>query len=217
MTSLPAETFEQACQVIEDYEYRWHIEEYHKVIKTGCKIEGHALRAIGRFEALIGLVSVIGVRLLQLKTIGKADKAAVANRRVPHAWLHALKRPQAANTDLGNHCLRVLPRDRKARRLPCSQKRWRARMADHLARLSKTATNCLWNRNRNATSTLKTWVKTRSRSPPALDVYRTMNLSRAVAAPRLTAQFNPNPGASAPGYAPIAAPRLREMLQTSPS
>ena len=47
---------------------------------------------MGSFEALIGLVSVIGVRLLQLKTIGKADQAAVANRRVPHAWLHALQR-----------------------------------------------------------------------------------------------------------------------------
>jgi hypothetical protein len=91
MTSLPAKTFKQACQVIEDYEYRWLIEEYHKVIKSGCKIEGHYLRTLGRLEALFGLVSVIGVRLLQLKTIGKADKTAVAYNRVPHTWLNALK------------------------------------------------------------------------------------------------------------------------------
>jgi hypothetical protein len=91
MTSLPAKTFNQACQVIEDYECRWLIEEYHKVIKTECKIEGHSLRTIGRLEALIGLVSVIGVRLLQLKTIGKADKTAVAYNRVPPTWLNALK------------------------------------------------------------------------------------------------------------------------------
>jgi hypothetical protein len=91
MTSLPAKTFEQACQVIEDYEYRWHIEEYHKVIKSGCKIEGHSLRTLDRLEALIGLVSVIGARLLQLKTIGKADKAAVAYNRVPQTWLKAMK------------------------------------------------------------------------------------------------------------------------------
>jgi hypothetical protein len=86
MTSLPAKTFKQACQVIEDYEYRWIIEEYHKVIKSGCKIEGHYLRTLGRLEALFGLVSVIGVRLLQLKTIGKADKTAVAYNRVPSTW-----------------------------------------------------------------------------------------------------------------------------------
>lgn len=91
MTSLPARTFQQACQVIEDYEYRWHIEEYHKIIKSGCKIEGHSLQTLGRLEALFGLVSVIGVRLLQLKTIGKADKAAVAYNRVPHTWLNAMK------------------------------------------------------------------------------------------------------------------------------
>jgi hypothetical protein len=91
MTSLPAKTFEQAYQVIEDYECRWLIEEYHKVIKSGCKIEGHSLHTLGRLEALFGLVSVIGVRLLQLKTIGKADQEAVAYNRVPHTWLNALK------------------------------------------------------------------------------------------------------------------------------
>ena len=56
MTSLPVETFEHAWQVISDYENRWLIEEYHKVLKTGCSIERHALRTADCLEPLIGLI-----------------------------------------------------------------------------------------------------------------------------------------------------------------
>lgn len=90
-TSLPALTFEDAWQVVSDYECRWTIEEYHKVMKTGCSIERHALRTTGRLEALTGLISVIGVRLLQLKTFAKHEPETKASRRVPHSWLRALK------------------------------------------------------------------------------------------------------------------------------
>lgn len=71
LTSLPVETFEDAWQVIEDYENRWLVKEYHKVIKSACVIEQHALRTAARLEPLIGLISVIGIRLFQLKLIGR--------------------------------------------------------------------------------------------------------------------------------------------------
>lgn len=90
-TSLPVSTFDQAWQVIEDYETRWLIEEYHKVIKTGCSIERHSLRTRERLEALTGLITVVGVRLLQLKTISKHEPEAKAKNRVPSMWLNALK------------------------------------------------------------------------------------------------------------------------------
>lgn len=90
-TSLEVATFEQACQVIEDYETRWLIEEYHKVIKTGCSVERHALRTKDRLEALTGLITVVGARLLQLKTISKSEPEVKAKNRVPSMWLKALK------------------------------------------------------------------------------------------------------------------------------
>ena len=65
LTSLSVETFAEAWDVIESYECRWLVEEYHKVLKTGCRIERHALREADRLEPLIALISVIGVRLLQ--------------------------------------------------------------------------------------------------------------------------------------------------------
>lgn len=39
LTSVEVTSFEVALKVIEWYRYRWIIEEYHKCIKTGCKVE----------------------------------------------------------------------------------------------------------------------------------------------------------------------------------
>ena len=91
LTSLPVETFEDAWQIIEDYENRWLIEEYHKVLKTGCSIELHALRTADRLEPLIGLISVIGIRLIQLKLVGRSQPEAKAATHVPRSWLKCLK------------------------------------------------------------------------------------------------------------------------------
>jgi hypothetical protein len=91
LTSLAAQTFEEAWQIIEDYENRWLVEEYHKVIKTGCNVEGPALRTAERLEPLIGLISVIGIRLFQMKLVGRSQPEAQAKTHVPSNWLKCLK------------------------------------------------------------------------------------------------------------------------------
>lgn len=102
LTSLPVTTFAQAWQVIADYEHRWLIEEYHKVLKTGCSVERHALRQAKRLEPLTGLICVIGVRLLKLKTLAKQEPEAKACNRVPSMWLKVLKKmqPRLQKTEL---------------------------------------------------------------------------------------------------------------------
>lgn len=102
LTSLPVDTFDDAWQVIEDYENRWLVEEYHKVLKTGCSLEMHALRTADRLEALIGLISVIGVRLLQMKLVGRSQSQAKARTHVPSTWLKCLKlaRPKVKITEM---------------------------------------------------------------------------------------------------------------------
>ena len=90
LTSLPVLTFKDAWQVIEDYEHRWLIEEYHKVLKSGCSIERHALRTAGRLEPLIGLISIVGIRLFQLKLIGRTEQKTLAKGHVPQFWLKYL-------------------------------------------------------------------------------------------------------------------------------
>lgn len=90
LTSLPVKTFEDAWQIIEDYENRWLIEEYHKVLKSGCAVEDHALKSASRLEPLIGLISIVGVRLFQLKLVGRNQPEVKAKRHVPSSWLKSL-------------------------------------------------------------------------------------------------------------------------------
>jgi hypothetical protein len=90
-TSLPVETFGEAWTVIGYYELRWLVEEYHKAIKTGCATESRQLKAAGRLEALVGLTSVIAVRLLQLKSLARTNPEVPAQRVVPRVWLQMLK------------------------------------------------------------------------------------------------------------------------------
>ena len=91
LTSLAASSFKAAYQVIEDYECRWMIEEYHKVLKTGCRIEAHQLTTQSRLEALIGVITVVGTRLLALKYVGRNQPEARATSHVPASWLRVLK------------------------------------------------------------------------------------------------------------------------------
>jgi len=102
LTSLKVKSLADAWQVITDYENRWLIEEYHKVIKTGCSVESHALRTSDRLEPMIGMISVIGIRLFQLKLLGRNDRTGRAQNHVPSTWLRGLKllRPRLALSNL---------------------------------------------------------------------------------------------------------------------
>lgn len=97
-TSLAAETFSLAWKVIEYYEQRWLIEEFHKAIKTACRLESRQYTTAGRLEAVAGMISVLAVRLVQLKTIARDEPDRPAEQVVPRAWLEMLrvlrKRPQ---------------------------------------------------------------------------------------------------------------------------
>jgi hypothetical protein len=90
-TSLPVKTFDDAWRVVEYYECRWLIEEYHKALKTGCSVEQRLLRSPDRLEAMVGLMSVVAVRLLQLKTVARHDPHRSARKVVPPLWLEMLK------------------------------------------------------------------------------------------------------------------------------
>ncbi len=90
-TSLPVTTFEDAWRIIEYYEARWLIEEYHKALKSGCRVTARSLRTPARLEAMAGLLSVVAVRLLQLKSLARTDPARPARQVVPPLWLAMLR------------------------------------------------------------------------------------------------------------------------------
>lgn len=90
-TSLPIDSFDAVWQAIDYYEMRWLVEEYHKALKTGCRTEKRQLKTAGRLEALVGLTSVVAVRLLQLKSLSRVNPDVPAKRVIPPIWLKMLK------------------------------------------------------------------------------------------------------------------------------
>jgi hypothetical protein len=106
-TSQTAETFEQAWQILEYYEARWLIEEFHKCLKTGCRLESRLYSTTARLEAVAGMLSVLAVRLLQMKSVARQQPELPAARVVPKAWLEMLralrKRPIHTIRDFFRH------------------------------------------------------------------------------------------------------------------
>lgn len=67
LTSEPIGTPQEILRVVEHYRGRWKIEEWHKVLKSGCRIEDRQLESWDRLDVLLGLFSVIAWRLLAIR------------------------------------------------------------------------------------------------------------------------------------------------------
>jgi hypothetical protein len=90
LTSQPVEDLESALLVAFWYSCRWLVEEYHKAMKTGCRVEDRQLEHADRLEPLVGMLSVVAVRLVQLKQWGKMDGQRPATSVVPKPYVEAL-------------------------------------------------------------------------------------------------------------------------------
>lgn len=66
LTSVPTDTFEQACERLSWYATRWQIEVYHRTLKSGCRIEDRQLAAIDRLENCLAVDMVVAWRVFLL-------------------------------------------------------------------------------------------------------------------------------------------------------
>jgi hypothetical protein len=90
-TSLPVATFENAWTVIEYYEKRPVVEEFHKALKTGCRVEERQYETSERLEAITALLSVTAIRLLQLRSAARQTPERPAEEVVPRRWITVLR------------------------------------------------------------------------------------------------------------------------------
>ncbi|MDP8268943.1 MAG: IS4 family transposase [Candidatus Tenebribacter davisii] len=91
LTSLPVNSFDDAWEVLGYYERRWLIEEWHKALKSGCRVTESQLKAKGGLEALVGLLSVVSVRLVELKSAARSNPDRPAREMVPLRWITLLQ------------------------------------------------------------------------------------------------------------------------------
>jgi hypothetical protein len=90
-TTEPITDSAAANRVIAYYEQRWTIEDYHKCYKTGCHVEERQYETAARLERVAGLLSVVAVRLLQLRTAAHDTPDRPAEEVAPQAWIDMLR------------------------------------------------------------------------------------------------------------------------------
>jgi hypothetical protein len=73
LTNTPVASFEEAQQVIAWYCCRWQIEVFHKVLKSGCRVEACRLQTTDRLYNFIALMSVVAWRLHWMTYINRCQ------------------------------------------------------------------------------------------------------------------------------------------------
>lgn len=71
LTTLAVRDASSALERVQWYSSRWVIEEYHKCLKSGCQMEARQLESAHGLLALLGFLSLVAVRLLQLRSLAR--------------------------------------------------------------------------------------------------------------------------------------------------
>jgi hypothetical protein len=71
ISTLPVISFEEAKTVLARYARRWGIEVYHRVLKSGCRIEDRQLGSARRLENCLAIDMVVAWRIHHLTWLGR--------------------------------------------------------------------------------------------------------------------------------------------------
>lgn len=73
LTNIAVQSLEAAWGVVESYRRRWLIEELHKALKTGCRLEQRQHQRRGTLENVLAMMLQVSVRLLRLRTLSRSS------------------------------------------------------------------------------------------------------------------------------------------------
>jgi len=94
LTSLPIFSLEDAQHRVDWYACRWCCEDFHKCLKTGCRVERSQLDDSLDIQNLLGFVAPIAVRLLQLRQDARQAPNALATTVADPLMVEVLARRQ---------------------------------------------------------------------------------------------------------------------------
>jgi len=96
VTTEPLPDAEAALAVARTYSHRWRVEEFHLVLKSGCRIEAHQFDSGERIEKVVVLLSAVALFILRLTYLARVEPDAPAHRildqrseEVLRAWANA--------------------------------------------------------------------------------------------------------------------------------
>jgi hypothetical protein len=90
LTSVPTTTIEQAWERVDWYKHRWLVEVYHQCLKSGCRIEERQLQQVDSLIRLVGLLSPLAVRLLQVRELARENPECLASEIIDPLMLAVL-------------------------------------------------------------------------------------------------------------------------------
>ena len=93
LTSEEVKDFTAACRIAAYYQRRWLIEEWHRGLKEGCRLEHSQVHEVDTLRRLSAMLSVVAVRLLQVRNLaqGRCKDAPQALRKtVDLVWIQVV-------------------------------------------------------------------------------------------------------------------------------
>jgi Transposase DNA-binding/Transposase DDE domain len=82
LTSVPTTTLEQAWERVDCYRHRWLVEDYHQCLKSGCRMEERQLQTVDGLIRLLGLLSPLAIRLLQIRGYARSEPERPAHELI---------------------------------------------------------------------------------------------------------------------------------------
>ena len=71
LTTMEIESVEDAQQCLRWYCFRWRIEDWHRVLKSGCRVENAAHETASRLKRAIAILIVIAWRIMLMTLLGR--------------------------------------------------------------------------------------------------------------------------------------------------
>lgn len=91
LTSEEVVSIEQAQTIVGYYQCRWVIEEWHRALKEGCRLELVQVESIETLRRMTAVLAIVAVRLLELRDMADqnagADKPEALQEKVPQPWI----------------------------------------------------------------------------------------------------------------------------------
>src|SRR5439155_15319236 len=80
ITSVPTQTLAELRERRDWYACRWMVEVFHDIEKNGCSEEDRRFETAERMEACLAILSVVAVRVFQLRTALQVQPEAAAEQ-----------------------------------------------------------------------------------------------------------------------------------------
>ena len=92
ITNLPVDNQEDSLRIVRIYRRRWLIEDYHKAVKTGFRIEDNQLKQASRILALFGMIGVIATQLLAMRERCRLSPETPVEEKIPKPWIMLIEK-----------------------------------------------------------------------------------------------------------------------------